>query len=167
MYDLRSKSVFDTFTGEALSGPLHTAAVTLPQTTVVAGSWGAWKRAHPETRIVSSDGGIGRDYPLDPLHGRDDNGPIFPIGDVDSRLAVQEDVIGVIVPGRGPVAFAVAGARAALANGERVAAGGVELLADGNGFRARARDGSEPAAHQAFWFAWSQFHPSTEVWRLR
>jgi hypothetical protein len=40
---------------------------------------------------------------------------------------------------------------------------GVELVADGSGFRAR-RDGVELPAHQAFWFAWSQFHPRTAVW---
>jgi hypothetical protein len=25
-------------------------------------------------------------------------------------------------------------------------------------------DGEPLAAHQAFWFAWSQFHPDTELW---
>jgi len=39
MYDLSSGSVFDTFTGRALSGPLQDAGVTLPQTTVVASTW--------------------------------------------------------------------------------------------------------------------------------
>jgi hypothetical protein len=48
--------------------------------------------------------------------------------------------------------------------GERVAIAGVEVTPDGDGLRARATDGSELAAHQAFWFAWSQFHPRTELW---
>jgi hypothetical protein len=26
------------------------------------------------------------------------------------------------------------------------------------------RGGDELPAHQAFWFAWSQFHPETVVW---
>jgi hypothetical protein len=164
MYDLRTRSVLDTFTGEALSGPLQDAGVKLGQTSVVASSWGEWKRAHPETRIVARDGGIGRRYPADPLGGRDDEGPIFPIGDADPRLPAQAEVVGVIAPGGRPVAFPVEEALSALERGERVAIAGVEVTPDGDGLRARGADGTEPAAHQAFWFAWSQFHPRTELW---
>jgi hypothetical protein len=164
MYDLRTRSAFDTFTGRALSGPLQDVGVLLPQTTVVTSTWGEWKRAHPTTRIVARDGGIGRMYEDDPLHGRDDDGPIFPVGDVDGRLAAHVEVVGVVAPGGTPVAFAADEARAALADGEEVAAAGVKLVADGGGLRAGDGGGKELPAHQAFWFAWSQFHPSTELW---
>ena len=165
MYDLRTRSVFDTFTGRALSGPLQEAQVVLRQVSVVTSSWGAWKAAHPDTKIVAEDGGIGRKYEDDPLGGRDDDGPIFPVGDVDPRLPVQEQVVGVIAPGGEPVAFPAEEARDALAAGRRVAARGVELVADGGGMRARVRGGRDLATHQAFWFAWSQFHPGTKLWR--
>jgi Protein of unknown function (DUF3179) len=164
MYELHSKSVFDTFKGRAISGPLHKAGVTLRQLTVVTSTWGAWKAAHPETTIVAQDGGIGQDYPLDPLQGRDDNGPIFPVGDVDPRLAVQEQVVGVIVPGRIPVAFPAAAARSALRAGKEVKLSGISLKLDGDGLRATDARGAELVSHQAFWFAWSQFHPRTAVW---
>jgi Protein of unknown function (DUF3179) len=164
MYDLITRSAFDTFTGRAVSGPLQAAGVTLPQTSVVASTWGEWRRAHPDTRIVAEDGGIGRDYPLDPLGGRDDQGPIFPVGDVDPRLPVQAEVVGVVAPGREAVAFPVDQARAALADGERPAAANIEVFADGDGLRARTRGGRPLPAHQAFWFAWSQFHPGTRLW---
>ena len=163
MYDLVTRSVFDTFTGRALSGPLHRKHVTLPQATVVTSTWAEWKQAHPATRIVARDGGIGRTYELDPLGGRDDNGPIFPIGDVDPRLATQAQVVGVVTPDGRAVAFVVDPARDALRAGEPVEAAGVQLVADGGGFRARTAAGAELPAHQAFWFAWSQFHPDTEV----
>jgi hypothetical protein len=164
MYDLRTRSVLDTFTGEALSGPFQDASVKLDQTSVVASSWGEWKRAHPDTRIVAEDGGIGRSYPDDPLGGRDDEGPIFPIGDADPRLGVQDEVVGVIAPDGRPVAFPVEEALSALEGGERVTIAGVEVRPDGDGLRVRATDGPELPAHQAFWFAWSQFHPRTELW---
>lgn len=164
MYDLETGSVFDTFTGEALSGPLQDAAVVLEQATVVVTTWGGWKAAHPQTRIVARDGGIGRDYPLDPLRGRDDDGPIFPIGEVDPRLPVQANVVGVIGPDGTPVAFPVDQAGAVLAAGGEVVFGDIEVRRDGGGLRARVRGGDELPAHQAFWFAWSQFHPATAVW---
>lgn len=164
MYDLASKSVFDTFTGAALSGPLREAGIVLEQATIVVTTWGDWKAAHPGTRIVASDGGIGRFYPEDPLQGRDDNGPIFPIGNVDPRMPVQTNVVGVIGPDGVPVAFPVDQARATLAAGNPVVFGEIEVRDDGGGLRVRIRGGEELPAHQAFWFAWSQFHPTTQVW---
>jgi hypothetical protein len=104
-------------------------------------------------------------YEDDPLRGRDDNGPIFPVGDVDSRLPVQTKVVGVIAPDGKPVAFAAAEAANALRGGKAVTLGGVDLVADGGGLRARTAEGEDLAAHEAFWFAWSQFHPGTELWR--
>jgi len=167
MYDVRSSSVFDTFTGRALSGPLQDAGVVLEQESVVSSTWGEWKRAHPQTKIVAEDGGIGRTYEDDPLQGRDDNGPIFPIGDVDPRLPVQAEVVGVIDAEGRPVAFPADRARTALASGNAVELAGVELFADGGGLRARLSGGEELPAHQAFWFAWSQFHPDTALWTGR
>ncbi len=164
MYDLVSGSAFDTFTGAAVSGPLQERGVVLEQLTVVASTWSAWKRDHPETRIVAEDGGIGRDYPDDPLRGRDDDGPIFPIGDVDPRLPVQAEVVGVIGPDGTPVAFPVEQARAALAAGDPVVTGELRAELDGDGLRVRGPGGAELVAHPARWFAWSQFHPGTEVW---
>lgn len=164
MYDLVTFSVLDTFTGQALSGPLQDAAVTLNQATVVTSTWSDWKTAHPATTIVASDGGISRGYDLDPLGGRDDMGPIFPIGDVDQRLETQAKVFGVFdVDGRA-IAFPVESARSLLDSGQRVALNGIELVADGSGVRAVDADGNEVVGHEAFWFAWSQFHPDTLLW---
>lgn len=108
--------------------------------------------------------GIGRRYSEDPLQGSDDNGPIFPIRDVDPRLGVQQSVIGVVLDDGTPVAFVAADARAALDAGNDVAFGDVRIDSDGAGFTAETLDGDPIAAHQAFWFAWSQFHPDTLLW---
>ena len=164
MYDLVTMSMFDTFLGTALTGPLHEAGFVLEPLTVVTSTWADWQEAHPDTTIVARDGGRGIDYPADPLQGRDDNGPIFPVGDVDQRLSVQEAVVGIIAPDGAVVAFPVDAARLALEEGSPVASNGVELEFDGSGLRAFDADGNEVAANQSFWFAWSQFHPDTVVW---
>jgi hypothetical protein len=164
MYDLVTKSVFDTFTGDAVSGPLQDAGVALEEATLVRSTWGEWKQAHPDTQIIAEDGGIGRTYQLDPLAGRDDDGPIFPIGDADARLDVQELVVGVITDDRTPIAFPSTQVSAILADGGEVELGGVRLESVGDGLRAvDAATGEEIPAHEAFWFAWSQFHPETEL----
>ncbi len=165
MYDLRTQSVFDTFTGAAVSGPLREAGIILAETTVVRTTWAEWKAEHPDTTIVAQDGGIGRSYPLDPLQGRDDDGPIFPIGGSDDRLDAQELVVGVITADGSAIAFPADAARKTLASGDPAEQGGVELIGDGGGLRAIDVASGEPlASHESFWFAWSQFHPTTELW---
>jgi len=162
MYELHTFSAFDTFLGVGLSGPLQ--GHRLEPLTVVTSTWGDWKSAHPATTIVARDGGIGRSYPDDPLGGRDDAGPIFPIGDVDPRRPVQEQVLGVIAPDGRAVAFPAAAARESLIAGEAVTEAGVVVRLDGSGLVAEDQGGVAIVSHQAFWFAWSQFHPGTLVW---
>lgn len=163
MYDISTFSAVDTFTGRAISGPLFDAGVHFNQATVVTSTWATWRNAHPETTIIAEDGGLGRSYPNNPLRGRDDAGPIFPVGDVDPRLGVHDVVVGVVTADGTAVAFPVAAVRLALEVGEAVAAVGVVIEPDAGGLRA-LNDGVDVPAHEAFWFAWSQFHPRTSLW---
>jgi len=162
MYDVNTFSVFDTFRGRAVTGPLAGRGVVLKQVGMVITTWGEWKAAHPDTTVLVEALALGRDF--DFRNTRDAGGPIFPIGDVDPRLPVQEDVLGVITTSGTPVAFHVASARAALERGETVAVENVRLVLDGGGVRAVDAEGRDVGGHQAFWFAWSQFHPGTRLW---
>ena len=105
---------------------------------------------------------LGRDP--DFRNGRDANGPIFPVGDVDPRLSVHEDVIGVITASGTPVAFQRSQALLALRRGDEIAFENIRLKLVAGGIKAVDEDGSDLGSHQAFWFAWSQFHPGTELW---
>ena len=163
MFDLHTFSFFDTFRGRAISGPLQDAGLELEPLTVAVATWGEWKAGHPETTIVAEDGGIGRRYPRDPLGGRDDAGPIFPVGDVDPRLPVQAQVLGVRTD-RVTIAFPELTVQAALAQGRRVEHDGVTVRSVAGALTAFDRNGEQIATHQSFWFAWSQFFPETGVW---
>ena len=63
-----------------------------------------------------------------------------------------------------PVAFQRSKALIALQRGDEIAVENVRLKLDAGGIRAVGADGSDLGSHQAFWFAWSQFHPTTELW---
>jgi len=95
---------------------------------------------------------------------RDANGPIFPVGDVDPRLPVHEDVIGAVTSNGTPVAFPRTTAVAALTSGQEVAFEDVWLELFAGGVRAIGPDSQDLGSHQAFWFAWSQFYPDTALW---
>ncbi len=162
MYDVNTYSVFDTFLGNAVTGPLAEKGLQLEQASVVTTDWGTWKKAHPETTVLVEALALGRDF--DFRNGRDANGPIFPIGDVDPRLPVHEDVIGAVTASGKPVAFQRSKALVALRNGEEIAYENVRLALEAGGIKAVGADGSDLGSHEAFWFAWSQFHPETALW---
>ena len=162
MYDIETHSVFDTFLGKALTGPLADMGLQLEQKTVITTTWGSWRRAYPNTTVLVEALALGRDFNL--RETRDRNGPIFPVGDVDPRLPVHEDVVGVIAADGTPVAFPRAAAIAALSSGQSVFFKGIVLEMFAGGVRAQDISGEELKSHQAFWFAWSQFHPKTFLW---
>ena len=136
--------------------------ITLKQATVVTTDWGTWKKKHPQTTVLLEKYALGRDP--DFRNGRDADGPIFPIGDVDPRLPVHEDVIGAITASGKPVAFQRSKAFVALQRGDKITFENIRLELDAGGIRAVDGDGTDIGSHQAFWFAWSQFHPQTELW---
>ena len=162
MYDINTFSVFDTFLGRAVTGPLADKGLQLEQATVVTTDWGTWKTTYPDTTVLVEPLALGRDFAF--RNTRDADGPIFPVGDVDPRLPVHEDVIGVITASGTPVAFPRTTAFVALKNGKEIAYENVRLELDAGGIKALDADGSDLGSHQAFWFAWSQFHPETALW---
>ena len=162
MFDLNTYSVFDTFLGHAVTGPLAERGLQLEQASVITTDWASWRAAYPDTTVLVEELALGRDF--DFRNGRDANGPIFPVGDVDPRLPVHEDIIGVITASGTPVAFQRSAAMVALARGEQIAFENVRLQLEAGGIRAVDADGSDLGSHQAFWFAWSQFHPGTALW---
>ena len=62
------------------------------------------------------------------------------------------------------IAFPEVTVRAALAQGRRVEHDGVTVRIAAGALAAFDRNGKQIATHQAFWFAWSQFFPETDVW---
>ena len=162
MYDLATYSVFDTFLGDAVTGPLAAKGVKLEQAAVVTTDWGTWKATHPDTTVLLERYALGRDP--DFRNGRDSNGPIFPVGDVDPRLPVHEDVIGIVTASGAPVAFQRSSALAALLRGSTISVENVRLVQSAGGIKAVDASGNDLGSHQAFWFAWSQFYPNTTLW---
>ena len=162
MYDITTMSVLDTFTGQAQTGPLAERGLVLQQASVITSDWKTWRETYPETTVLVEELALGRDF--DFRNTRDANGPIFPVGDVDPRLTVHEDVVGVITGSGAPVAFRRSTAMAALSDGAEVVFEDVRLELVAGGLRALGADGRDLGSHQAFWFAWSQFHPDTALW---
>ncbi len=62
MYDHATQSLWSTFDGKPVVGPLVGKNIALPALYVVTTTWGDWKKRHPTTTVLSPDTGHERDY---------------------------------------------------------------------------------------------------------
>ena len=62
MYDRATQSLWSTFRGRPVIGPLATEDIRLEVRSVVTTTWGEWRRRHPTTQVLSLNTGHRRDY---------------------------------------------------------------------------------------------------------
>ena len=101
MYDRQTDSLWNQFTGRPVTGKLTGSATALAVLPLVTTSWRAWRRAHPETTVLSLDTGFVRDYgPGIAYRGYFASPQLyFPAGVGDSRLAPKDKVFGLRTTG--------------------------------------------------------------------
>jgi len=165
MYDHQSQSLWSQISMQAIAGPMTGAKLThifLEHTT-----WGAWRRAHPNSEVLSTKTGFVRDYNRDPYLGYAQRTDLmFPIKKSDSRFHPKEWVLGLEVEGifkaypfsllkkvKGPVHDHI--------NGQEI-----QITFNAKARSASAIDGAGTPlpSVMAFWFAWYTFHPETKVY---
>ena len=91
----KSGSDFIQFTGQGITGPLTGSQVKqIPVTTT---TWIAWKEAHPDTEVMSTEGGPELDI-FERYYANDRNG-IHSLNPIDKRLDGKDVVIGLDMKG--------------------------------------------------------------------
>ncbi len=106
MYDRETRSLWSALEGVPVTGKLVGSGLRLKRLPIVTTTWGAWRKAHPETRVLSLETGHQRDYGEGVAY-RDyfaTDRLMFPVPFDDKRLKNKREVLAVIL-GREPVAF--------------------------------------------------------------
>ena len=104
MYDRATESYWPQLTGQAVTGPLTGRRLELVPAQIV--SFGDFRAAHPDGKVLSRNTGFSRPYGTNPYPGYDETeNPFLFMGEVDPRLPPAERVIG-ITGGDEAVAFA-------------------------------------------------------------
>jgi hypothetical protein len=62
MFDRETDSLWNQFTGAPVSGPLVNSGIRLKIRPVTITTWKAWRKANPDTKVLSLDTGFRRDY---------------------------------------------------------------------------------------------------------
>lgn len=173
LYDRATHSLWSQIMAQAVSGPLKGEKLTpvaLTHTT-----WADWKTHHPATLVLSADTGFNRDYGRDPYAGYASSGRImFPTIHTSNRFPPKELVLGVELNGIRK-AYAFSELAKALGNRphgtihDRLGGSGLTIRFDREHRTAQAFDksGRELSAYVAFWFAWSAFYPTAEIFVAR
>ncbi|MPZ61200.1 MAG: DUF3179 domain-containing protein [Propionibacteriales bacterium] len=170
MYDRATGSHWPQVLGTAIRGELR--GTRLDAFPLLWSTWAAWRAAHPDTQVLTTDTGFVRDYGGDPYGSyTDDNGyyaegdPWFPVLNSDDRFDPKEVVVGVrsgnaqlaipkeLIRERGRVDTEL--------GGTRLRATWHDALDTAQVVR---RDDGDPADFlDAMWFAWYAFYPDTKV----
>ena len=97
MWDRQTETWWQQITGEGIVGEQAGKRLTFLPAPII--SWGAFKDANPDGKVLSRDTGFRRDYGRNPYVGYDriDTPPFLFRGDLDGRLQPKERVVTVTV----------------------------------------------------------------------
>lgn len=153
LYDLENGSLWQQYTGEALTPAAQAVLAVLPHSEMTLE---AAKKKFPEARIIAA---VSEDEAAEIL------GNIIPLGikDVDGRLSEETKITGLVVNGE-----AKAYEQALLEKYsviKDVIGGNPVVIANKDGFVSAVdlRGGKKITPLQSYWFAWSHFYPSTHL----
>lgn len=160
----KEESLWSQVLGEAVVG-IHTGAkLTIVPSDITR--WSDWKKAHPETTVLSTDTGASRNY------GRDPYGDYYTSESVsfgatfrDTRLHPKALVHGIELKGK----FKAYSDEALKAAGGEIkdSFAGAAIRAiptNGGGVRFEA-EGKPLPSIPGFWFSWIAVHPETELYQ--
>lgn len=175
LYDRATQSLWSQVLARAVSGP--SLGIKLNSVPVENTSWGAWRRAHRDSRVLSRDTGYRRDYGRDPYAWYDRSPDLaFEVAARSMRFHPKEYVLGITLDGDARVyPFSELDKLAAHSPDRRdvelrdvVAGRPVIIHYDAEALSARAVDaqGRPMPSTMAYWFAWYAFHPGSRVYQF-
>lgn len=62
MFDRETDSLWNQFTGKPVAGPLRGSGIELKVRPVATTTWARWRKAHPNTKVLSKETGFARNY---------------------------------------------------------------------------------------------------------
>lgn len=163
LYDRADDSWFPQIMGKAVQGPQ--CGVSLDTFPVKVTTWGQWRKAHPQTTVLSHETGYSRDYTRDPyLDYYQSNKVWFPMTANSNQLAAKERVLGIEHQGQA-VAVLKDGFAKRHPQGLEVTLAGRKFKLDWDPVLG-AIVVNQPVKHfEVFWFAWYAHHPKTKLIR--
>lgn len=164
MYDRKTDTYWSQFDGLAIFGEL--TGMELKMVSIDTVTWREWKKAHPDSEVLSQDTGFSRSYGVDPYGSYyEDSYLLFSVENEDDRIHPKTVIFGIEINGSykayeeddlaelKTIEDVVGGVTIKV---EREDSGAVKI--------ANLETGEAVVAERGFWFAWYAFHPDTELY---
>ncbi len=168
LYDRNSESLWSQLLGKAISGKLK--GYSLLQLPAVHTSWGAWRKQHPDTLVLSRETGYRRNYSQSPYEGYERTRRLY--FDVSHKaprdIHPKSRVLGVSLNDVDKAYPLASLSKSGLRRFKDQIAGQTYLITwDEASATAQIfdEDGRLVPSVSAFWFAWYTFHPDTLVYQ--
>ncbi|MCG8332683.1 MAG: DUF3179 domain-containing protein [Chitinophagales bacterium] len=166
LYDRQTGSLWSQIMMEAISGPASGQKLQFIPTENT--TWEAWKAAHPNTLVLSTNTGYKRDYNSEPYTAYEQNDQLmFPVSKKSNQLKNKDYIIGIEVNGHYKAyPFNVLKKKESEINDE-FQHQQLHIQYDKKNETAKVLDekGMIYPAVVMYWFAWYAFHPETEVFK--
>ena len=165
LYDRQTESLWSQIKQEAVTGKLVGTRLQLLASTQT--TWGAWKKQHPNTFVLSTQTGHSRNYDDDPYKGYTTSRDVmFSVGPLNSRYHPKEQVLGVELDGLAKAYPFSELARVKSPVKDKIGKKTVHVTYDPKSRTATIKDasGKELPSVAGFWFAWYAFHKDTQVY---
>ena len=166
LYDRKTESLWSQIMGEAISGPLVGKKLTLVP--ISNTTWGAWKKEHPRSLVLSPKTGFKIDYTRQLYPGYDKSRNIwFPVAKRSRRLHPKALVVGLELDGEFKAYPLKELKHAAPQFQDRFSGQTVKVLYDSKSESAtiQTEDGSTLPTVTLYWFSWYAFHPNTLLYQ--
>jgi len=165
MYDHQTESLWSQLQMESVAGEL--VGAKLDWLAAEQMTWEAWQELHPESMVLSTDTGFGRNYGRMPYaeYMRSDR-TIFPVPTNRTELPKKSWVIGVIVDGQAKAYPRETLAQSAEPIADRIGDTTVSVTYDSASRRAVVANGAGYRLPHVtvYWFAWQAFYPDTAIY---
>lgn len=162
LYDRETESLWSQITARAVTGPSEGQRLTLLPSRVQ--TWGQWRRAHPQTTVLSRDTGHARPYGSSPYGDYPLSERLLVPVDYDRRYHPKSPTVGLRIAGgaaRGYPARELVRAGGAVREDFEGRAVSVAYDPELQVFRVEVPGDVEVV--EGYWFAWSAFHPEAGV----
>ncbi len=169
-YDQQTESLWSQIERRAISGDF--AGNTLKQLYAEHTSWSDWLKKNPNTLVLSEDQGFKRNYRHDPYTGYDTSSQVFfkTLRQTPKEFHSKEKVLGLTI-GDSAKAYPFSELRkhGEPSFGDELAGEKYTVVWNATAQSATIKSsGSEILTPTvAFWFAWYNFYPKTEIFRAQ
>ncbi len=164
MYDDKTDTYWQQIDGKAIAGEL--TGQELKEISIDTVAWREWKKAHPDSEVLSQDTGFRRNYGRDPYGSYyEDSFLIFGVENEDNRIHPKTVIFGIEVNGKYKAykesdLIKLKEIEDEI-NGVRIK---IERADDGRVLITNLETEEEIVKERDFWFAWYAFHPDTELY---